>query len=85
MLFLCWAAVLEAEGWAFLGKARVGAVCVARLEPQFPAREVLFTHALVIVLGCSFFISCNLEFLIGKYQMKLKLKFDFGVYCVFTL
>lgn len=27
VLFLCWAAVLETEGQAFLGKARVGAVC----------------------------------------------------------
>lgn len=85
VLFLCWAAVLETEGQAFLGKARVGAVCVAKLEPQFPAREVLFTHALVIVMGCCFFISCNLKFLIGKYQMKFKLMFDCGAYCVFTL
>lgn len=43
VLFLCWAAVLGTEGRAFLGKSRVGAVCVAKLEPQFPAWEVLYS------------------------------------------
>lgn len=42
-VLFCWAAVLETEGRAFLGKARVGAVCVAKLEPQFPAWEVLYS------------------------------------------